>query len=284
MNSEIEFRQVGEYLKVDDASHCPTAQIVSDLDQEETSTLFINSIVGNFGSYAAGMYAILNDEYVRVDALDVVTGELTISRGVIDTVPIAHAASSMIFFAEMYTAYDVLQSYSTGTILQAKVLTKTNSGTLDVSLSPVDSLTIQARHNKPYPPAKIRINGSYKPTSVTGEVSISWEHRNRISQSVDYEQPIAQTITGITSESGVTYGIRIYDESNVLCRTLTGLTGTSYTYSISEEMTDCGSPQAHLTMEIYSERGGIESWQSQSFTFERIYTGWGFDWGNNLGR
>ncbi len=262
---------IGEYFKVDDASHCPTAQIVSNLDQAESSTLFINNIVGNFSSYATGMYAVINDEYVRVDALDVITGELTLSRGVIDTVPVAHPAGSVIFFAEMYTAYDVLQSYPIGTAIEAKVLTKTNSGTLDLSLAPVDSLTVQARHNKPYPPAKIRINGSYKPASAVGELTISWEHRNRISQSVDYEQPISQTLTGITSEAGVTYEIFLFNLNFTMSRTLTGLTGTSYTYPIHEEMANFGGYQSHLTAFIFSRRDGLTCWRAHIFTFERLY-------------
>lgn len=289
LNLDYEFRDrilgIGEFIKVDEAAHCPTAILTTDLAQEESSSVIVNGITGSFGAYGQTLYAIINNEYVRVDYLDTVTGQMDISRGVIDTVPVAHASGSMVFFAEMHTAYDNLQAYIIGTQLEAKVLTRTNSGTLAEASAPTDSLTIQARHSKPYPPAKIRINGSYKPSQVSGELTISWEHRNRIYQSEVFEHPIDQALTGITPEAGTTYTINIYKNliSPVLCRTLTGLTSDSYTYPIDEELADCGGTVSHLTIEIFSVRDGIESWQKHRFTFERIYTGWGFNWGNNWG-
>ena len=70
---------------------------------------------------------------------------------------------------------------------------------------------------------------------------------------------------------------------NVTGRTLTGLTGESYTYPLDEEFADCGGTQTHLRIELYSERDGLESWQSHSHRFERVYTGFGHGFGNNWG-
>ena len=289
LNLDYEFRDrilgIGEFIKVDEAAHCPTAILTTDLAQEESSSVIVNGITGSFGAYGQTLYAIINNEYVRVDYLDTVSGQMTISRGVMDTVPQAHAAGSMVFFAEMHTAYDNLQAYTIGTQIEAKVLTRTNSGTLAEASAPTDSLTIQARHSKPYPPAKIRINGSYKPSQVTNEITITWEHRNRIYQSEVFEHPIDQALTGITLEAGTTYTINIYKNliSPVLCRSVTGLTGTSYTYPIDEELADCGGTVTYLSLEIFCSRDGLNSLQKHRFTFERIYAGWGFDWGNNWG-
>lgn len=275
LNLDYEFRDrilgIGEFIKVDEAAHCPTAILTTSLAQEESSSIIVNGITGSFANYGQTMYAIINNEYVRVDYLDTVSGQMTISRGVMDTVPQAHAAGSMVFFAEMHTAYDNLQAYTIGTQIEAKVLTRTNSGTLDLSLAPVDSLTVQARHNKPYPPAKIRINGNYKPSHVAGVLSVSWEHRNRIYQSEVFEHPIDQALTGIANEAGVTYTIIFFNLSLTMSRSVTGLTGTSYTYPIHEEMADFGGYQSHLIAFIYSKRDGLNSWQSHNFTFERIY-------------
>ena len=275
LNLDYEFRDrilgIGEFIKVDEAGHCPTAILTTDLAQEESSSVIVNGITGSFGAYGQTLYAIINNEYVRVDYLDTVSGQMTISRGVMDTVPQAHAAGSMVFFAEMHTAYDNLQAYTIGTQIEAKVLTRTNSGTLAEASAPTDSLTIQARHSKPYPPAKIRINGNYKPTHVAGVLSVSWEHRNRIYQSEVFEHPIDQTLTGIANEAGVTYTILFFNLSFTMSRSLTGLTGTSYTYPIHEEMADFGGYQSHLIAFIYSQRDGLNSWQSHNFIFERIY-------------
>ncbi len=272
---------IGDYVEVDNAPHCPTAYAWSFDTLEEYTTTTIDNIVGDLSRFVIGNYLICDDEYMRVDVIDTVNNEVTVARGVLDTVPQLHDANAPIYFAEGFGAVDPT-AYVDGEEIEAKVITRTNSGILDIDDAPVDTLTINARHYKPYPPAKIRINGSYKPSQVTNEITITWKHRNRLQQTVDI---IAQDDDSVTPETGTTYTINIYKNlvSPVLCRTLTGLTGESYTYPIDEELADCGGTVSYLTVEIFSVRDGVESWQRHRFTFERVYVGWGFNWGNNWG-
>ena len=44
--------------------------------------------------------------------------------------------------------------------LSVKMLPKTGKGTLDLSGTPVDTLTLAARAIKPYAPGNIKVNGS----------------------------------------------------------------------------------------------------------------------------
>ena len=272
---------IGDYIEVSDAPHCPTAYAWSFDTLEEYTTTTIDNIVGDLSRFIIGNYLICDDEYMRVDVIDTINNEITVARGVLDTVPQLHDANAPIYFAEGFGSVDST-AYIDGEDIQAKVITRTNSGILDIDDAPVDTLTIQARHYKPYPPAKIRINTSFNPSFVVSKITITWAHRNRLQQTVDI---LAQDDDSVTPEAGTTYTINIYKNlvSPVLCRTLTGLTGTSYTYPIDEEIADCGGTVSYLTIEIFSVRDGIESWQKHRFTFERIYTGWGFNWGNNWG-
>lgn len=271
----------GDFLEVDSGRHCPTANAWNFGTIEEYSTTEINSISGDLSTFELGNYLICNDEWMRVDNINLIDNEITVARGVIDTVPQQHATNSPIFFAEGFSTVDGT-AYVDGEEIQAKVITTTITSVLDESLASTDSITIQARQNLPYPPAKIRINGEYNPSQVSGEITITWAHRNRLQQTVSL---LAQDDDSVTPEDGVTYGMNIYKGlvSPILCRTLTGLTGTSYTYPMDEELSDTGGIIDYLTFEIFSERDGLTSYQSHSFTFERIYAGWGFDWGNNWG-
>lgn len=267
---------------VDQGDHCAVAVVSGGLDKEEFTTLILS--VNDPSQVTVGEYAAINDEYVRIDSFNDLTGEITLARGVIDTVPREHPANSVLFFGDGANTVDPTAS-PIGAFLQAKVITRTGMGTLDPALAPTDTLTIQARHNKPYPPAKFRINDEYLPESIAGAITVSWNGRNRIIQD---RYILSQTEASLSPEDDTTYTIKIFDQNNVLCRTLTGLTGTSYTYPILDEVADCGGEQTHITVQLFSVRDGVESYQYHEHRFEREYDleydlGWGFNFGGSWG-
>lgn len=257
----------GDFVQVDSGPHCFVANLTSGLAKEEYSIFDIDDIFGDIATFEIGNYLIINGEYMRVDVIDVVDNQIHVARGVVDTVPQLHFANSPVFFAEGFGSVDGT-AYLDGEEIEAKVITETPTSALDESDAPIDSLTIAARQNRPYPPAKIRINGGYNPGLVSGEITITWAHRNRLQQTVSL---LAQDDDSVTPEAGTTYTIIIFNLSLTMSRSVTGLTGTSYTYPIHEEMADFGGYQSHLIAYIYSKRDGLNSWQSHNFTFERIY-------------
>lgn len=262
--------------KVDQGAHCAVAT-TSALIKEEFSTFQI--AIDDESQVTIGEYAVINAEYIRIDAYDSSTNTLTVARGTIDTVPQAHAVNSRIFFGDGASATDPSAS-PIGAVLSAKVITRTGMGELDPALAPIDMVTIQARHNKPFPPAKFRINGNYLPVSVKGAITVSWNERNRLIQDSNL---LAQDEASLSPEADTTYKIKIYDQNDVLCRTVTDITGTSYTYPLDDELADCGGIQTHIRVELFSVRGGVQSWQSHEHRFEREYEGYGFGYGDNWG-
>lgn len=258
----------GNFSEVDDsANHCGTSTLLAALPIEEFSTVSLSSPIG-FPSVSVGGYVIVDDEMMRIDALDLSTGSITLARGVIDTVPQTHASGAKLFFAEGAAAVDAT-AWPEYTTLQAKVITQTYSGQLPDASAPTDTLNIYARHAKPYPPALFRINSYYAPTELVANAVVpSWVHRNRLQQTAGI---LDQQDGSITPESGTTYTIVIFNESGTPSRTLTGITGTTYTYSLIDEWADCGGLQSQLTVKLYSVRDGLSSWQSQQHTFSRVY-------------
>lgn len=269
---------------VDDGAHCAVGTITTALAKEEFSSFVVS--VDDPSQIAVGDYAIINSEYVRVDSFNTTTNTLTVARGTVDTVPQAHPANSLIFFADGRDTADS-NAHPAGAIVQAKVITRTGLGELDPSLAPVDTVTIQARHSKPYPPAKFRINDQYLPTHVDGAIVVSWNERNRLKQDSNL---MTQNEASISPEVGTRYDIKVYDQNGTLRRTINNITGTSYTYPELEEVTDCGGEQAQITIELFSIRDGLASWQSHIHTFTREYgdyetpvdgEGWGNNWNGN---
>ena len=199
---------------------------------------------------------------------------MTLKRGILDTVPIAHPANAIIFFSQSDQSYDMTQ-WLDGVTVQAKACPLTGKGSLSLSLAPTDSLTIKRRWYRPYPPGNLKVNGLRWPKdAVVGEPVFTWSHRDRTTQLSYY---VAQDEGNFGPEAGVTYTIRIYDRNNVLKRTVAGLSGTSWTYLSADQTADDLGPA--YTFTIASVRGGLESWQANRVIVYTENIGYGYDYG-----
>lgn len=91
----------------------------------------------------------------------------------------------------------------------------------------------------------------------SGQVAVSWKNRNRLIPAIRKQTDPTETL-----EVGQTTTIKIYgQDGTTLLRTVTGLTGTSYGYTVAFELTDSGVGvlQTELTFKIKSVRDGFES-------------------------
>jgi hypothetical protein len=157
----------------------------------------------------------------------------TLYRGVLDTVPAAHAAAARVRFLSdaMGTTED---EYALTASVDAKYLPQTGRGTLPLASASNLPITLTQRVQRPYPPADVKVNGSSYPAAILGAYALTWKHRDRTQQL----NIIPQTDASIGPEAGTTYTLRLYGETDTLLRTETGLTGTSYTWTAEE--TDSG--------------------------------------------
>lgn len=253
---------------------CPNAVLAADVGQAATSTITYGSEV-DIDLVTVGGYAYLNDEAVAITAINTSTKSLTVNRGVLDTVPVSHAPGSRIWFADGAQGIDPTE-YAAGETVNARLLTVTGKGTLALASAPTDSLAMNRRQNRPYPPGNVRVNNVAYPAVAKGDLVISWAHRDRLSQTVSL---VPQTNGNIGPEAGVTYTLRIYGEAGSLRRTYTGLTGASQTYTLADDTADSGlgRPNAALRIELESNRSGVISLQKHSIAFERAGYGLHYD-------
>lgn len=257
---------------------CPTAVLASPLAQEITSTALYTDEL-DVDLVATGAYAVIDDEVVQISAINTTTQSLTLVRGVLDTVPVAHAAGSRIWFADGFQGVDPTE-YAAAEMVNVRLLTVTGKGTLALASAPTDSLTMNRRQDRPYPPGNVKINNVAYPAVVKGDLSISWSHRDRLSQTVSL---VPQSTGNIGPEPGVTYTPRLYGETGSLRRTYSGLTGTSQPYTLADDAADSGlgRPNAALHIELETNRSGVISLQKHSITFERA--GYGLRYGHYYG-
>jgi hypothetical protein len=92
------------------------------------------------------------------------------------------------------------------------------------------TLTLTARQARPYPPAKVTVDGNeaLDPGRRPCEPAIGWVSRNRL---VQEDQLVGYTEAAVAAEAGTTYNIRIYHaDTNALLRTVTGIAASPWTY------------------------------------------------------
>jgi hypothetical protein len=235
MNYEINAKVgAADYAERGQAEFCPTATLTSGLTVTTTSIAFSGMV--DVDSVVTGGYAMIGDECVGVTAIDAVAGTATITRGLLDTVPAAHASGARIWFVDGFQGEDETE-YASGETVDVKLLPRTGLGELEIADAAADSLTMNRRHNRPYPPGKLRVNTLAYPEWIDGQAAfaVAWAHRDRLQQTAYLVQ---QDENSIGPEAGTTYNLRIYGETDTLIRTYSGLSGTSQTYPTIDELND----------------------------------------------
>lgn len=186
-------------------NYCETAYL--DQSIERISSSFVVKNVGNIASVRVGSQIFINDETMVYQSYDAATKVLTVKRGALDSIPQNHQENSILYFADDFVAVGQTL-YVDGEVVDTKILTTTPSGVLALTDAVNHEVEFDARANRPYPPANVKINGFYWPKITDDELVITWSHRNR-------KQQTGGAIIGwfensVTLEDGVECVVEIY--------------------------------------------------------------------------
>lgn len=240
----------------------PSVVITGSLGESTTELSFTGAV--DAGLIRVGWAVLIEDEICRLDAITMMTattGTMTIARGSIDTIPATHPAGATAFIYRLGSQGSDDQEYARTEVVEAGMQTITSSGTLDLDDMPVDSLTITARYMRPYPPANVRVNGASildNVPSVTGAMSLTWNHRNR---KLIKDTLLAHDQSGVGIEVGTTYHARIFT-GGVLRGSYDNI-ASPWSYTSGMRSSDGVSGTARI--EFFSRRDGLDSHQRYSF-------------------
>lgn len=231
-------------------------------------------VQGPAADLQVGMGVMIGDEIIRLDTNTLPT--FAISRGCADTIPAAHAANSQVWFFSLSADGDN-REYAATTEIAVKVLpVSATDGPVPISAAPPHDLTFNWRFSRPYAPGLMRCNGlpwyagPFEFEDEDTEFAFSWRHRDRVLQA---DQLVPHGDASIGPEPGTTYTVLVYDSSNTLVRTVTGLTGETWVYDRADAEADV--PSGTGRVEIFAVREGLNSWQ-RYVTFIRPGGGVGF--------
>lgn len=233
---------------------CPVAVVAGDPAVDEIDQLATVIPIADFvraEQLTMGSAALWDGEIVRIDAVDVLAGTVTVGRACADTIPTRHAAGSHIWAYDDAAASDLVE-YAEGEIIGIKLLTNTGTARLDPAEATPMSVEFAGRAARPYPPAAVRINGLAWPAEIADTAQVTWVHRDRLAQA---DKLVDQALPSIGPEAGVTYTVRWYLD-DVLVNTAESIAGDSASFVPAAAGT--------LRIEIESVRGGLvclQLWQ-----------------------
>lgn len=236
---------------VDRGTWCPGGKLAADIGPTDLSVVLVEAV--DLSLLTTGSAALIGDEIVRIDGVDLTTATLTIARGCVDTVPAPHAAGTAMLCYDTWGADDQAE-YIHGVAVSAKLLTRTGAGSLSEGIAPEKVATFSSRAARPYPPAMVQINGSsVVPALISGEFTVSWFHRDRVLQA---DQLIDASMGSVGPEPGTTYTARFHLNS-LLVDTVEGIEGGALgNYSYAGD--------GLMRVEVLAMRNGLESWQAAS--------------------
>lgn len=234
---------------------------------------------------AIGQLVRIDDEYMRLDDIDRTTGTVTLARGCVDTIPQLHAGGTRIWFQTAFPTTD-FRDYALGETVWARLLSRTSSQTLDPAFAQEDSIVMNSRQGRPYPPGNLKVNGDGFGNGpfvvdIGDDIIITWAHRDRIGES----NTLLEHGAGSTGpEPGVTYTVKAYAaDGTTLLNIDSGITGTSVDYVVGNPSRPSAQPAIWYWVE--SVRDGIASHQHYWFLVNRPETfddGFDFDFDGHI--
>lgn len=256
----------------------PSTLLASDFDYADT-TMIIRPAPGvstletavTEGEFEAGRNVLLvNNELVAWQTIsDLGDGTFMIGgcvRGVADTTPARHGAGQRLWFLSEGSGLTSAAAYLTDVTVAAKLLAFTSVGTQSLSSVSATSLTTNSRAQRPYVPANVKINDVAYPNVIgTGDVAVTWAHRNRLTEWL-------WATAGVTGspEPGTTYNLRFYGDADTLLKTYSGLTGTSQTWTTELTDTPGGVRNQKVRVELEAVVSSVVSYQKFNFTTFRL--------------
>lgn len=263
INANLYINSGAGYDERNTIDFCPNAELKNDIGYMDTSFELTN--VFEFELIEFNQRIQVNDEIMCFVNFNNNTKIITVKRGCFDTVPQKHESGSNLFGWDNYSGIDETD-YLSGEILTLKALTLTGSNILDLNKATTHQITLNARAIRPYPPAKVKINNQFYPTSFNDNLTITWVDRNRLHQTGG--EALSYFDDGIQAESGTSYRLIIteYGENGDELRTqsLSLTEVNSHTFLKSEMNIDTKLIQIVLR----SLRDDYESFQSFQHVLE----------------
>ncbi len=223
--------------------------------------------VAGFALFGATGIPENRHEIVLLTERDAVSGEWTLARGVMDTVPWEWPVGTPVRYFSDTNRIVSPNADSYGIPIDFRFQPRTSTGTLDASEAPVVSYTPTDRLYAPARPANVYVAGipfgDLEGHSITS-VEVTWANRNRLTEGTVL---LRWTEGTISPEAGQTTTVRLIDYyTGATIIDYAGLTGTSFSFDPDDRGT-C----SRIRVAILAVRDGFESIQGHEIELDFNY-------------
>lgn len=166
---------------------------------------------------SVGDLLAIGDEIVAIESIldqTPTTASLQVLRGCFDTTPQEHTTGDGAF-SYMDASQFSRTEFGMGEIIDTLFLTRTSTNVLEKTGAPGTTITIGARHIRPYLPGNFRLVDDasiaqpyWAIEKQAGDLVMTWAHRNRVTQA---DQPVGFDDPSITAEAGTVYRVSVLD-------------------------------------------------------------------------
>lgn len=156
-----------------------------------------------------GDCVLVDEEILQIKSFNTLNNTMTFLRGCADTVPVAHVNAHIFFFDNRLISSTRI--FNAGEIANLKLLPRTSQQKLKTQDASEETLILNKRLSRPYPPANLKLNDIAYPTELNQKLlKIEWFERNRITQK---DKIVDQLAISTLPEENTTYTLRVYKKT-----------------------------------------------------------------------
>lgn len=234
----------------------------------ESSSTFVPAGLTGGGSLLSGVVGWIGPfdstgELVHVTGYDIETGQVTVNRGVLDTVPAAWDAETPIWFLPGAALGIVPEEQAVNQGVSLRGLPRTALDVLPLSAASSVGAVMSGRLHRPYRPGRFRVDGQVWPAPdfmPEFPLLVQWNRRNRLTETAIIS---AWESGAVTPEDGTTYEVVLFGE--MLDGTRTEFhredLGNASNYTIDLDVTPPPVGHPYLVVQVWAMRDGLRSWQ-----------------------
>lgn len=221
-----------------------------------------NSAVGSFARIGGEIMKVTGTTISSVSSSRMI---VFVVRGCADTFPETHSSGSEVWFYQSGVVVDATPR-AAGTRMIFDVEPTINGD--DAGTMTRKSISVTGRASRPYPPAGVKIQDQWRPSSARGEVTISWVGRDRAALGSSlvgfYDRSVNAT------ESDVTYQYKLWHTYTGPSNPVTLAIGTTSGTSVTVGPFSLNVGHVGVYFELWAVKDGVESAHFQhSFTYWR---------------
>lgn len=212
-------------------------------------------------------YGYINDEVIQITEINAELSEVTITRGCLDTVIKGHAKGS-VYIDLSENKNSSSKTYSDGDSVKVKQIAVGFSGSAEV---PLDEkiVSFNSRAARPYPPAKLSVNGNFYPDKVSSG-NLVFEVAHRFKNQQTGEVLLGFFDNSIFKPNSIKYLVECFEIVDGIEGFVNSATFEESCFELNTDLFKFSSNASSGILKVSSIENNLKSFQSYSIVLDLL--------------